>query len=239
VNKKIEGVAFDLDGTLYSNALFYLRVFPVVLRHWPLMLAMNKARKILHGAGPPGAALPDFPPEQFYDIQAGLMAQFLKKERDEIKARAERYIYRRWEPIFGRLPLFPGVMETLAALRNAGVRLALLSDFPPETKLANFGIRAFWDVVLCTEVIGRLKPDPLPFRVLAERMALPPEKILYVGNSVRYDIRGAKAAGMSAAWIRPSLFRGAKAGGGPGGKRSGGADFVFTGYRQLAAFVLR
>jgi putative hydrolase of the HAD superfamily len=234
MGKQFAGIAFDLDGTLYSGSRFYFHLIPFAILHGPLMLAMNKARKLLHRGD-----CADFPPERFYDVQAEIMGAALGKEPDLIKARAERLIYRGWEPMFSRFPLFPHVRETLEAFRAAGLTLALLSDFPPENKLSNFGIRELWDVILCSEVIGRLKPDPLPFTVLAERMGLPPEKILYVGNSVRYDVRGAKGAGMAAALIRPSPFRGAHTGGGPGGAAAGGADFVFTGYRQLSAYVLR
>jgi putative hydrolase of the HAD superfamily len=50
-----------------------------------------------------------------------------------------------------------------------------------------------------------------------------------VGNSVRYDVSGAKKAGMKAALISP-WFR---------PKRSAGnADFVFTDYRALREYVL-
>jgi putative hydrolase of the HAD superfamily len=233
VSNKFAGVAFDLDGTLYSNSHFYFRLIPFALRHWPLMLAMGRARKLLHGGG-----LPNFPAERFYDVQAEIMAKALGKPPELVREQAERLIYRGWERVFGRLPLFPHVREVLEDIRRAGLKLALLSDFPPEQKLINFGIKDLWDIVLCSEEIGRLKPDPLPFQTLAAGMGLPPDQILYVGNSLRYDVRGAKSAGMSAAWISPSPFRAAKSGGGRGRGKAAGADFVFTGYRQLSAFVL-
>jgi putative hydrolase of the HAD superfamily len=71
-------------------------------------------------------------------------------------------------------------------------------------------------------------------------MGLPPEEILYVGNSFAYDVVGAKKAGMKAAWITRSFAAGrfathaSPAGAGPDVK----ADFVFSGYRQLRDYVL-
>jgi putative hydrolase of the HAD superfamily len=129
------------------------------------------------------------------------------------------------------------VEETLCAFKAAGIKLGLLSDFPAEEKLKNLGIPGLWDTVLCSEVIGELKPDPLPFGELARRMGFPPEKILYVGNSFPYDVAGAKRAGMGAAWIKsgrknPALKAGREAAGQPG------ADFVFFDYRQLRDYVL-
>jgi putative hydrolase of the HAD superfamily len=98
------------------------------------------------------------------------------------------------------------------------------------------GIDSFWDAVLCTEHIGSLKPDSAPFAELAKALGVEPGKILYVGNSFRYDVAGAKKAGMSAALIKRSLF---STGAGIIGKTAGvQADFVFFDYRQLCDYVL-
>jgi FMN phosphatase YigB (HAD superfamily) len=51
-----------------------------------------------------------------------------------------------------------------------------------------------------------------------------------VGNSVRYDIVGAKAAGMAAALVTSSIIKKLR--------RPGNADFVFSDYRQLSKYVL-
>jgi putative hydrolase of the HAD superfamily len=69
---------------------------------------------------------------------------------------------------------------------------------------------------------------------LARKMALPPEQILYVGNSVSYDIIGAKQQGMKAALVVSPLGHRL----GYRRRNTGNADFVFSDYRQLRAFVL-
>jgi putative hydrolase of the HAD superfamily len=61
-------------------------------------------------------------------------------------------------------------------------------------------------------------------------MDLAPERILYVGNSVKYDIIGAKRAGMKAALVCPSWLKRCS--------HNGNADFIFSDYRQLYSFVL-
>jgi putative hydrolase of the HAD superfamily len=231
-NKKFAALAFDLDGTLYPNYRFYIRLVPFVLRELRLLRAFGKARNRLRaGEGKAGG-------EDFYGRQARLMAEILKKPPEELKEKVRRLIYRGWEPIFRKIRLYPHVEETLRILKAGGIKLGLLSDFPPEEKLKNLGIFELWDTVLCSEIIGELKPDPLSFGELARRMGLPPEKILYVGNSFPYDVAGAKRAGMGAAWINfgrkhPSpLKTGVETGGPPE------ADFVFSDYRQLGDYVL-
>jgi putative hydrolase of the HAD superfamily len=229
MKKDISAVAFDLDGTLYPNYRFYLRILPFILKEQRLLRALGKARTILreknHEAE--GAHIP--PEERFYHLQSRIMADILKDDPEEVKNRIETLIYRGWEPIFSGIKLFPHVRETLSALREGGLKLGLLSDFPPEFKLRNLKLEGFWEVVLCSEITGRLKPDPVPFLELARRLGFPPEEILYVGNSVSYDITGARRLGMKAALVAS----------GPRGRLwSGGADFVFRDYRQLRNYVL-
>jgi putative hydrolase of the HAD superfamily len=219
---KFDGVAFDLDGTLYPNYQFYYRVIPFALLEWRLLLAFNSARKVLHAENHPFH-------EDFYELQAELMANILKQNQRSVKEKTERLIYRGWEPLFKQIALYPFVHETLNAFRDAGLKLGILSDFPLPNKLRNLNLEGFWDTALCSEEIGHLKPSPQPFLELERQLGVPASRILYVGNSVRYDVRGAKNAGMKAALINP-WFKSKQ--------NAGNADFVFTDYRALREYVL-
>jgi putative hydrolase of the HAD superfamily len=219
----IDVIAFDLDGTLYPNVEFYSRLIPFVLKEHKLLWAMGKARDVLRSEEHKG---------HFYDHQARIMAEILKiDDPTSIKDKTEKLIYRGWEPIFKKVKLYAHVHETLKALKNAGFKLGLLSDFPPEIKLDYLGIKDYWDVVLCSEETNHLKPDPAPFLKLSEHFSVPPERIMYVGNSVSYDIIGAKGVGMKTALVK-SLSKKILS------RRDGGADFVFTKYKQLYSYIL-
>jgi putative hydrolase of the HAD superfamily len=218
----IKGVAFDLDGTLYPNYRLNIRLIPFVLTNLPLLMAFGKARDQIR-------AEQKIFPTGFYEAQADYAARFLKADPALIKEKIERCIYRGWEPLFKKIKLFPHVIQTLEALKNAGLKLGLLSDFPPELKLEHLGLGGFWDAVLCSEQIGALKPDPLSFQELARAMGLAPAEILYVGNSRVYDVEGAKRAGMKAALVT----------GFPKSPKTQGPDFVFFDYRQLSEYMLR
>jgi putative hydrolase of the HAD superfamily len=239
---RFSGVAFDLDGTLYPNYSFYIRLVPFLLREQRYLRAFGKARNRLHQESGLQKEEQDVNTPSFYQRQAEYMAEILKKESKFLKERTDKLIYRGWEPLFKKVKLFPHVKETLTALRERGIKLGLLSDFPPETKIENLGLSEYWDTILCSEKIGQLKPDPLPFKELCRAMALPPDKILYVGNSFPYDILGAQRAGMKTAWKRPFLWnRFQKKGPGSIKKSTGNvekADFVFYDYRQLSTFVI-
>jgi len=218
---KFSAVAFDLDGTLYPDSRLFLRLVPFFLRNQRLLRAMGEARSHLRGSGGYGG--------DFYDLQARLMGEILGEDAQRVKERVERLIYRGWEPFFTRIKLFPHLRETLDAFRGAGIPMGLLSDFPVETKLQNMKLAEYWDAALCSEEVGRLKPDSLPFLELARKLGKDPETILYVGNSAAYDAAGALAAGMKAALILPWW------------KKRPAFDepvFVFSDYRQLRNYVL-
>jgi HAD superfamily hydrolase (TIGR01549 family) len=226
----IKAVSFDLDGTLYPNYRLYRRLIPFLLIHPFFYTAFNLVRHKLHG--PQWAETAPAPGSSFYDEQASLMAAILHQEQKPVREKAERVIYRTWETLFSGVKPFPLVKETLSAFRNAGLRLAVLSDFPPGRKISFLDLDGFFDVVLSTEETGRLKPSCVPFAALVKSLSLEAHEILYVGNSPRYDAAGARLAGMKTALIKRNVFSTGHC------PNTGGADFVFRNYRQLREYVL-
>jgi len=223
----IEGVAFDLDGTLYPNYRFNIKLLPFLLKEWRLLIAFGKARNIIREKFDTSA----IPRSGFYDHQAEITAEILGVPPRPLKEKIDRLIYKGWEPLFKKVRLFENAAQTLADLRKAGFKLGLLSDFPPETKLDYLNLSGYWDAVLCSEQCGALKPNPLSFIELAAAMSLPCEKILYVGNSLLYDVAGAQRAGMKTAWIKGPLSAGT-------GKKKTIPDFTFSDYRKLYDYMI-
>jgi len=233
---RFQAVAFDLDGTLYPNHNFYIQLIPFLLKENKYLKVFGNVRdrmRIEDAKRNELHAVNSREHLSFYKIQAQYMSEILGQDPDFLAAKTEKLIYRGWEPLFKKVKLFPHVREFLLLLHEKNVKLGLLSDFPPEEKLKNLGLSGIWDAVLCSEEIGRLKPDPLPFRELIRVMDTDPGKILYVGNSFRYDILGANRCGMKTAWIKPRRKRFF-----PGSGKDRTADFVFYSYRQLRDFML-
>ena len=219
----IEAVAFDIDGTLYANWRLYIRVFPYFLRHLPFFLQYNKVRKVLHKTAP----LPDF-----YEYQARLLAKNMHISVEEARAKIDTIVYKGLVKFFKKIKPFPYTREAFEAFRNAGLKLAILSDFPPEQKGDVWGLAPLCSAVLGSEAVGALKPSKYAFGLLARELDIKPEQILYVGNNLHADIYGAKQAGMQTAYILPLWKRilGMK-----GGQYS---DISFKNYRQLKNIVL-
>lgn len=218
----IKAVAFDIDGTLYPSFPLYIRLLPYIIRHFRFYLHYNKVRRIMHRTAP----LPDF-----YEYQARLMAESLGSSVAHAKELIQKIAYDGLRPYFERVRPFKYIEETFKTLHEKGYRLALLSDFPPAQKGGIWGIAPYCDLILGTEEIGALKPSKYPFGVLANAMELVPSQILYVGNSLRFDVRGANNAGMKSAVIASPLKR-------IFCKKLREADISFSNYRQFLSIVL-
>lgn len=218
----ISAVAFDIDGTLYSSPLFYLRIIPHFLRHIAFYLKYSKVRKILHRTAP----LADF-----YEYQSRLLAELLGCPSSQAKEKIQRIVYDGMIPFFKKTKPFKGVEEAFRRFKAAGLKIALLSDFPPSQKGDLWGLLPLCDVVIGSEESGALKPSIYPFGILSKKLGLKSQEILYVGNSVKYDVRGANNAGMKSAYLLPLwrrlLHLPLKS-----------ADLCFSNYRQLADIVL-
>jgi putative hydrolase of the HAD superfamily len=95
------------------------------------------------------------------------------------------------------------VVETLEALRAAGYRLAILSNWDSRMPLLlrHLGLSRYFDVVLCSALEGVEKPHRDFFRKVQTAIGVPPRRTLHVGDLVREDYQGARAAGMQALWL--------------------------------------
>jgi len=106
----------------------------------------------------------------------------------------------------------PGVREALGALLAAGVRLGVVSNAEGtcEARLAELalcqvgpGAGASVEIVVDSHVVGVEKPDPAIFGFALTAMGLDPARCLYVGDSVRFDVAGARAAGLRPVLVTP------------------------------------
>ena len=235
----IDAVAFDLDGTLYPNYSLNIRCIPFGATHLRLFIAFAKARGVFHQYNPEqNKAGKTAQRGDYYAAQAAAIASILGEEPDAVRAKIEKLIYRGWEPHFRKIKLFGGAAQVLKAFKAAGLKLGLLSDFPPVNKIRNLGIDSYWDAMLSTEEAGALKPDPLSFFDLARVLKTEPGRILFVGNSYKYDVIGAKYAGMQTALLTRSRLSTGSPPSAKSVKIHGEPDFVFHDYRQLLNYVL-
>jgi putative hydrolase of the HAD superfamily len=65
------------------------------------------------------------------------------------------------------------------------------------------GAGAVVAAIVDSEVVGVAKPDPAIFRHALDAVGTAPERTLHVGDSRRYDVEGARAAGLHPVHLDP------------------------------------
>jgi len=99
-----------------------------------------------------------------------------------------------------------GALETLAALRERGLRLGIVSN-GDEAQLAGWvalgGLEDAVEFVLSSEAARSCKPDAGIFHAALRLAGCEPSEALFVGDTPDHDIVGARAAGLRAVLLRP------------------------------------
>lgn len=102
-----------------------------------------------------------------------------------------------------------GMFELVADLAAAGITLGIISN--SEGKIAELvrelGIAEHFDVIADSGVIGIEKPDPRIFQFAAERLGVPTEALIHVGDAWEADVVGALGVGARAVWFAPTEER--------------------------------
>jgi HAD superfamily hydrolase (TIGR01662 family) len=101
-----------------------------------------------------------------------------------------------------------GVREALERLRGAGIKLAVVSNSEGtiEQMLTEIDLRAPFETVIDSSVVGFTKPDPRIFQIALDRLGVSPTDAIMVGDSPSADVGGAQNVGIRAALIDPYDF---------------------------------
>ena len=104
------------------------------------------------------------------------------------------------------LTAFPDVRPGLEALKQAGVRVAILSNGEPKMLQAaaeSAGIAQILDAIISVEAVQIFKPSPRVYGLIAERLPGDPGAVGFVSSN-SWDITGAGSAGLTTFWIQRS-----------------------------------
>ena len=110
--------------------------------------------------------------------------------------------YARYQHHYGHIngqhsAVYPGVLQGLKALRDAGLKLACLTNKPTvmaRPLLVEKGLDGFFAQVFGGDAFARKKPDPLPLLETCKALGTVPARTLMVGDSSN-DAAAARAAG--------------------------------------------
>ncbi len=191
-----DAVIFDLFGTLIDNVSMdsYLPAIDRMARS--LDVPPEQFRQVWRDDSlsrrPATGQLAN--PEQAVHAGRALLGAKPSARAVHRAAEIRRQMYAEW--VVPR----PGVIETLQTIRQAGLKLALMSgctgEVPalwPETEMAQFFSAALFSCVL-----GLEKPDPAFYAAALEALDVPASRCLYVGDGASDELDGAVEAGMQA-----------------------------------------
>ena len=112
--------------------------------------------------------------------------------------------YPEWTPEYEEL--YPDTRECLQVLEKK-YKLGIIANQIPgaEKRLADMGIRTFFDLIITSAEEGVAKPDSEIFRIALNRAGCAPDEAVMIGDRIDNDIIPAKQMGMKTVWIRQGV----------------------------------
>lgn len=199
----IRGVAFDLDGTLVDSAPGLAYAVDSAL--YALELPQAGEPRVITWIGNGADVLVQRALKWAREekaaqrIAAGKPALDAMDIPEEEQARMLRKLFDRYygEVVEESSFLFPDVEQTLHALHDNGMPMALVTNKPTPfvaPLLEALGIAKFFTVIIGGDDVTNKKPHPEPLLMVLEKLGLTAPELLFVGDS-RNDILAAQAAG--------------------------------------------
>jgi HAD superfamily hydrolase (TIGR01549 family) len=209
---KISAILFDLGSTLiYFDA------------SWPQALERASGALVQRLLD---SGLPLDGPAFLADFRAAMQAYYVERETEFIEYTTQ-YVLGRLLASQGYPGLPPETLRTaldamyavtqahwqteadchptLETLRRQGYRLGLISnagdDKDVQILIDKAGVRGYFEVILTSAAQGIRKPNPRIFQAALERLGLPPQQAVMVGDTLGADILGAHNAGLYSIWI--------------------------------------
>ncbi|MEA3274329.1 MAG: HAD-IA family hydrolase [Pseudomonadota bacterium] len=202
-----DAILVDFDGTLYHQAPVRMLMALELLLFGPgvvqplrrFRIEQERLRRLPQNRREVGDT--DGSPFQRQLINAAADSGITP---EKMQAIVEEWMFRRpgkWLSRFVRRQL----VGDLRASRTAGVKLAVVSDYPVRRKLAALTLPLDFDVLVANGEPGgpkSLKPDPEGYLLAAENLGAAPPKCLVVGDRDDVDGVAARRAGMSFLLVR-------------------------------------
>lgn len=199
----IRGVAFDLDGTLVDSAPGLTAAVDSAL--YALELPTAGEERVVTWIGNGADVLMERAltwARQERAVQRAAQGKPSVEGDDIPKPEQQRILRKLFDRYYAEFAeegsfLFPDVADTLGVLHAKGLPLALVTNKPTPfvaPLLEALDIAKYFTVVVGGDDVKNKKPHPEPLLLVAGKLSLKPEELLFVGDS-RNDILAAAAAG--------------------------------------------
>lgn len=180
-NGTIKGVIFDLDDTLYSEKDYVKSGFRAIGSY------LGNTEKISNELW-----------NYFEDGKPAIDCLLNKWNRLDMKDLLLK-VYRSHIP---DITLYDGVIETIHSLRDAGIKVGIITDGRPEgqrNKIQALGLESLVDDIIITDELGGVqfrKPCEIAFQIIQRRWAISFSELVYVGDNIMKDFQAPQQLGM-------------------------------------------
>jgi dTDP-3-amino-3,4,6-trideoxy-alpha-D-glucose transaminase len=177
----LQAVLFDWDGTLVDSAQASYRCYVRLFSHYGIRFDEESFERT-------------YSPNWHRTYEQLGLPRAVWEEAD-----------RRWLEHYSgeETSLLPGARETLERVRQAGLRVALVTSGDRQRvsgELARLGLTGAFEVTTCADDAPQRKPHPASLLLTLDRMGRAPSAAAYVGDSPE-DVEMARAAGAYAVGV--------------------------------------
>ncbi len=190
----VQGVLFDLDGTLVDNMELHGEAFQVFARRHGLPPLDDAMRQRIDG-------------KRNRDIFPILFGRELPPDTVRAHTLEKESLYR--DLSRQRLAPLAGLLDFLDRLKRFGLPHAIATSAPPDNvvhSLQETGLTGAFETIVRSDQVPRGKPHPDVFLEAARQIGTPPERCL-VFEDAPAGIEAALAAGMTCAALTTSFHR--------------------------------
>jgi len=136
----------------------------------------------------------------------------------------------------------PGAAEALGAFSTLPIQCVATNATESSSEqvaeaLGRVGLRGHLTHFFTSGELGVAKPDPAFFQAVSKELAIPPAKLISIGNDLRKDILPAKAVGMRAVLVSQCTGGDGDSGGGEEGSGEAPPDLVVASLSGLTDLV--
>lgn len=232
--EQVNGLIFDYGGTIDSNGMHWAEVIWRAYEAMKIPVDKSDFRDAyVYGERTLGKNPIIQPHHTFLDmlrIKADLQIEWLKEAQHlpaswattEIKSSIADWCY-----AYARKSI--DAAQPILTKLSEHYPMVLVSNFYGniEAVLKDFGLDALFRLIVESAVVGIRKPDPAIFRLGVERLQLPAEEIVVVGDSYDKDIVPATTIGCQTIWLKSigwSAYKGNET-----------ADAIITDFQEIKA----
>jgi N-acetyl-D-muramate 6-phosphate phosphatase len=186
-SKRIKALCFDLDGTLSDTDDLYMRKISGFFPRFLFKEPDRTARRFVMWVEAPGNALLGLADRLGIDDEMIALISWISRNR---RQSSKNFL------------LVPGVDEMLKQLRGR-YPMAIVSARDEHGTLAflgQFDLLKYFDVIVTGLSAEHTKPYPDPVLLAAQKMNIPAENCLMIGDTT-VDIRAGKSAGAQTAGV--------------------------------------